>query len=144
MQTVDVKLLTKIFQNAKLGSQSIEELLEKVKDNNFKAIISTQQNKYDVIAKECEMLAKSADVNLKDNCIITKTKQATMVGLSTLLDQSTRHLAELMIQGSSMGVIDIIKNLHDYHCAEEEILKLGKQLQTMQEKYIEDLKKFLK
>ncbi|MDD4350908.1 MAG: hypothetical protein PHP83_01845 [Clostridia bacterium] len=144
MKTIDVKLLTKIFQNAKLGSQSIEELLEKVKDEGFKTIVSKQQSNYDFIAKECEMLAKSVDVNLKDNCLLTKTKQATMVGLSTLLDQTTRHLAEMMIQGCTMGIIDIIKNLNDYHCADEEILKLGKQLQTMQEKYVEDLTKYLK
>lgn len=144
MKTVDVKLLTKIYQNAKLGSQSIEELLEKVKDESFKTIVSKQQSNYDLIAKECEMMANTANVNLKDNCLFTKTKQATMVGISTLLDQTTRHLAEMMIQGCTMGIVDIIKNLNDNHCAEEEILKLGKQLQTMQEKYVEDLKKYLK
>lgn len=144
METINIKLLDRIYQNAKTGSQSIEELLEKIKDDDFKSIVVSQQSQYDIVAKECEMIAKSKNTEPKDNNFFTKMKQSTMVGLSTLTDKSVRHMAELMMQGTAMGIVDIIEALCDYHCADEEILKMGKNLQTMQEKYFDELKKYLK
>ena len=50
----------------------------------------------------------------------------------------------MMIQGSTMGIIDITKKLNEYNDASKDILDLGKNLLKFQQEKIEEFKKFLK
>lgn len=60
-----------------------------------------------------------------------------------MTDRSVSHLAEMLIIGSNMGVIDAIKNLRKYSDAEAEIRNLMTRLLAFEEHNIEQLKKFL-
>lgn len=143
MTDVDKKLLTRIYQDAKVGTLGSEEVLEKCTDEKFKALISRQMSSYDLIAKECETIAKSNKIVLPDNSFFKKIKQTVMINFSLFFDGSDRHIAEMMITGTTMGIIDAIKSLYDLDKADDEIVKIGKKLQSMQEKYVEDLKVYL-
>lgn len=140
METINVNLLTRIYQNAKCGTISIEETIDKIKEPALKELLSNQQATYDVIISECAMISK----DVKDNNFFKKIKQTAMIGLSTLTDKSPRNISQMMIQNTTSGMIDTIKALYDYGCADENILKLGKKLQSVQEKFIDDLKLYLK
>lgn len=37
-----------------------------------------------------------------------------MVNLQTMADDSTSHIAKMLIQGSSMGITEAVKKLHQY------------------------------
>lgn len=143
MTDVDKKLLTRIYQDARVGTLGSEEVLEKCTDEKFKALISKQMSSYNVIAKECETIAKTNNIHLPDNSFFKKIKQTVMINFSLFIDKSDRHIAEMMITGTTMGIIDAIKSLYDLDSADEEIVKIGKKLQAMQERYVEDLKDYL-
>lgn len=137
------KLLTRLYQDAKIGELGTEEVLDRCSDIKFKEIISNQMSQYNLIAKECETIAKANQIELPDNNFFKKIKQTTMINLSLLFNNKDRHIAEMMITGTVMGIIDAIKALYDLSKAEEEILAIGRKLQTMQEKYVEELKTYL-
>lgn len=137
------KLLTRLYQDAKIGELGTEEVLERCTDDKFKEIISNQMAQYNLIAKECETLAKTNKIELPDNSFFKKIKQVTMINMSLLFNNKDRHIAEIMITGTVMGIIDAIKALYDLDKADEEILSIGKKLQAMQEKYVETLKTYL-
>lgn len=140
----DKKLLTRIYQDAKIGTLAIEEVIKKTQNEKFKELISNQQNQYDLIAKEADVIAKANDVSLPDNNFFKKIKQIAMINLSLLANCTDRRIAEMMITGTVMGIIDAIKSIYDLEDSESEILALAKKLQTLQEKYVEDLKQYLK
>ena len=71
------------------------------------------------------------------------SKSLSITKLSSLTDKSTTHVAEMMLLGSFMGVIQCIKDLNDHSSADEEIINLCKKIQDAQEKNIEKLKNFL-
>ena len=137
------KLLTRLYQDAKIGELGTEEVLDRCTDDKFKEIISNQMSQYNLISKECETIAKTNKIELPDNNFFKKIKQVTMINLSLLFNNSDRHIAEMMITGTVMGIIDAIKALYDLSKSDEEILNIGRKLQTMQEKYVEELKKYL-
>lgn len=66
-----------------------------------------------------------------------------MINIQTLRDQSPSHISEMMIQGSTMGVIDATKKLREYTNAEPKIRNLMEGLKSMEENNIDQLQKFL-
>lgn len=144
MNNTDKKLLTRIYQDAKVGTLGSDEVLEKCTDEKFRALISKQMDSYNLVAEECETIAKSNNIELPDNGFFKKIKQTAMINFSLFFDGSDRHIAEMMITGTTMGIIDAIKSLYDLESDNEEIVKLGEKLKSMQEKYVDSLKVYLK
>ena len=63
--------------------------------------------------------------------------------MNTLADKSSDHIAEMMIQGSIMGVIDMSRSLKRYSQAESSVKKLGEKLIETEENNIQQMKGFL-
>ena len=67
-----------------------------------------------------------------------------MVKLQTMAEYSTSHIAKMLIQGSSMGITEAVKKLHQYeNDVEKDIKKLMERLQEFEEENVEKLKEFL-
>ena len=49
-----------------------------------------------------------------------------MINMQTLTDKSTSHIAEMMMIGSTMGIINAIRNIADYNHAKKDIIKSWK------------------
>lgn len=72
-----------------------------------------------------------------------KLRTYLMINMQTMVDKSRSHMAEMLIQGSTMGINDAIKKLKEYPDAEPKIGKLMGDLQKFEEKSLEKLKGFL-
>ena len=72
-------------------------------------------------------------------------KLNTKMGISmkTLTDKSTRNLAEMLTQGSGMGVVDCVKAQKDYPNAAPGAKRLAQRLQEFQEDSRVKLEQFL-
>ena len=136
-------LLTSIYQNCMTALQSIDNIMPAVKSDALAKELSDEELEYNVLAQECEMLAKSEDIDIKDNNMFEKIKLWSSIKMSTLTDKSTEHVTEMMLLGSFMGIIQCIKDLNDYSSADEEIINLCNKIKDTQEKNIEKLKNFL-
>ena len=66
-----------------------------------------------------------------------------MINMQTLSDKSPSHIAEMLMVGSNMGIINAIKNLKKYEHADKESLKLLKRLLRFEENNVQRLKAFL-
>ena len=67
-----------------------------------------------------------------------------MVNLQTMADDSVSHIAKMLIQGSSMGITEAVKKLHQYeNDVEKDIKRLMEGLQKFEEENVEKLKEFL-
>lgn len=72
-----------------------------------------------------------------------KIKTYLMMNLQTMMDKSDSHIAQMLIQGSTMGVTDAVKRLHDYQDADRKVVDLMEDLRKFEEKSIEKIKEFL-
>ncbi|MDD3396931.1 MAG: hypothetical protein PHR96_00060 [Clostridia bacterium] len=138
-----IKFLTSLYQNACTAMQSIEDLQPKVECENLKKELSNQLTNYDIIARECEMIAKSENIDLKDNNIIEKIKLWGSIKMSTLADKSTRHITELMLMGTVFGLIQNLKDAVDYKNICPELDDLCQKLTELEETNYQTLKNFI-
>ena len=73
-----------------------------------------------------------------------KIKTYLMVNIQTVNDQSASNIAGMLINGSTMGIIDAVKKLHQYEGnVEKDIKKLMEDLREFEEKNVEELKEYL-
>ena len=89
------------------------------------------------------MLAVNSEIELKENSAMKKFKQTAMVYLSLWKDKSCRHIIEMMITGTVMGIVDTIKTRADCGEVSPELSVLVADFQKMQEDFYEKLKKQL-
>ena len=113
-------------------------------DENLTSELSKEQDEYNCLAKECEAFAKAEKIEgLKDNNLIEKAKLWASVNMSTMMDDSTRKIAELMLIGTFMGVITCMKDKSDHKNISKELDELLDKLYTFERKNIDRLLPFL-
>ncbi len=137
------ELLNYIYQNSQMGVITINELLKMIEDNNFKLHLEKQLEGYTTYHKKAKEMLNQNGYDEKSISLFDKIKTYTMLNLQTLTNKTTSHIAEMMVIGSNMGVIDAIKNLKKYKDAEPNIVQLQQELLTFEENNMVELKKFL-
>ena len=135
--------LIAIYQNVQTARQSINNILQKVKDSKLRRELKSQYNDYDRIMESCEDLAKVYEIDIKDNPFLTKAKMWLQVNMATLMDKSNRKIASVTIVGTVMGIIDMISVVSDCQKCKEEIMTLATQLLEIEESNVEKLKPYL-
>lgn len=139
----NIELLDYIYQNSQMGIETIKQLLEITTDESFKKYLESEVNEYTEINKSAEELINKRHAEEKGISNVAKIRTYLAINMKTLTDKSTSHIAEMLIQGSTMGIIEAIKNLKKYQNAEKEIIALGKKLLKFEENNMEELKEFL-
>lgn len=139
----NVELLNYIYQNSQMGVDTIEQLLDIVEDVAFKNQLQSQYNEYKEINETAKSLLNTKGYDEQGISTFKKIKSDLMINMQTLTDKSSSHVAEMMIIGSNMGVIDAIKNIKKYKDAEADIVNLMEKLKAFEEKNITLLKTFL-
>lgn len=136
--------LNAIYQNIKTAVQSIEDILPKVKENNLQRELANEQDKYMALEKECELFAKAEKIEgIKDNNWLEKVRLWGSINMSTMTDKTTRHIAELMLLGTFMGVLTCEKDRADHKGVSSELDEILTNLKELERNNIDALMPFL-
>jgi len=138
------ELLICMYQNTGTAMQSINDLIKKSKDLTFNKLLNAQYKRYEDYNNKLEDYAKQNGVELKENNWLEKVKLWSGIQMGTLTDNSTRHLAELMLTGTVMGTLTCYKARIDYKNASPSAHELLDALENMEEDNFNELKKYLK
>lgn len=137
------EFLTKIYQNARMGCESISYVSDKSEDENFKSALLKQYNEYDKIAHDAAELLGESGEPAKEKGPVSKAMLWSGVQMNTIADKTPDHIAEMMIQGSIMGIIDMSRNLKRYSETKTAVKKIGERLIETEENNIQSMKGFL-
>ena len=139
----EVNVLDELNKGACMGRDAIHFILDKVEDEELKEELEVQYNKYKDISERIRELYPeySEDEPHKTN---TMNKVMTWYGIEmrTMNDDSTSKLAELLMQGTNMGIIEGRKLLN-HKDTDKEVEKIIEEYVEMQEAAVENLKTFL-
>lgn len=142
-KTPEASVLNSIYRGARIGKESIENILPKTENPAFRDDLRTQENEYDDICKEAaDHLTKMG--NTPDT--IGSHKRMTMraaIEMNTMGNSDTSHLAELMIKGSTTGITNMTKILNGYNNPDPKVSGLAQKLITIEQNNIERLKTYL-
>lgn len=143
MEKVDVELLNRMYQDAKVGMLAIDKILKKIENETLRKLFAKQYDMYEKFASKCDAIAMEKEVVVKDNSFFKKFKQATMLYFMLWADKSPRHIVEMMINGTVMGIVDTIKAEKDLKTKDEELKNMVVEFRQIQEDFYEKLKKQL-
>ena len=143
MEKVDVELLNRMYQDAKVGMLAIDKILKKIENETLKKLFAKQYDMYEKFASKCDALAMEKEVVVKDNSFFKKFKQSTMLYFMLWADKTPRHIVEMMINGTVMGIVDTIKAEKDLKTKDEELKNMVVEFRQIQEDFYEKLKKQL-
>lgn len=139
----EVTILNELNIGIKMGMDSISNVLESVKDDNFKKILLEQYNKYNEILNKVDKKLQTFDKVPKDLPAMQKAMGIIEVKMNTTSDNSISHIAEMMLQGTNMGIIKGIKLLHNNPDMDKTIQNILNEFVDYQEKCMETLKEYL-
>lgn len=139
----NAELLNFIYQNSEMGVKSLESLIGITKDEKFKNQLNCQLEEYKAINKKAMDKLNENGYDEKGLGTLTKIQSYIMINVQAMMDKSTSHLAEMIILGSNMGVIDAIRNIRKYNDTERDIIELMENLKKFEENNIEKMKAFL-
>ena len=143
MNDRNTEFLTKIYQNARMGCESITYVSEKSNDEQLKQSLLKQHEQYNGIAVDATKLLNENGEPAKEKNPVSKAMLWSGVQMNTLADKTSDHIAEMMIQGSMMGVIDMSRNLKRFSDTDGKVISLGEKLIEVEEKNIQRMKGFL-
>jgi hypothetical protein len=139
----NTELLNYVYQNSQMGVETIGRLKDMIKDKEFGECLKSQAKEYYSINRMAKEKLRENGREEKGISTAAKASAYMSIGLKTLRDKSPSHLSEMMIQGSTMGIIEAVKNKKKYNDADKDILKLNNKLLKTEEDNLEQLKKFL-
>ena len=138
------EILAEIYRNCHLALESISDILPAIEDEELKAEILHQHEEYERISGKAACLARYKGLEVKEPGAVKKAMMWSSIKMSTLMDNTRSHIAEMMVQGTVMGITSMKTSLGELpENDDEEITALLKELISVEEEFEKKLKEFL-
>ena len=139
----NINALDEIHKGACMGQDAIDFVLDKAEDENLKKELKREYHEYDKIAKEIDNIYPKYDEGKPhDTSTMNKAMTWSSIEMKTMTDHSTSKLAELLIQGVNMGIIEGRRILNKKEI-NDEVEKIVAKYVQMQENNLDNLKNYL-
>lgn len=140
--TDNIDLLNYIYNNAKIGSQNIANILHKVNNQKLQNTLLNKLTQYQGIANQASELLDNLNETPKEKPI-DKLSNKAGIAVNTLTDTSTSHIAEIMINESTTDIIGLTKKMNENINCPQNVSDLYNDLINIEEQNTQDLKQFL-
>ena len=140
------ELLTYLYQDADMALNSLTLLINKInkKDNKIKKVIEGLIKGYENYLVKVKDYMKQNNYDIQSKPLISKMGAYFGINMEVMKDNSDSRLADMLIQGLTMGVLNVTKKIDAYKGdAEKEVIGLAKEFKKFQQEGIEFLKKYL-
>ncbi len=136
--------LAEIYRNAQLAIESIVDIMPQVDDTQTKAELEAQHEEYERFSAKAAMLARDKNIEIKEPNAFKKVMMWGSIKMNTLTNNSRSHIADMMVQGTVMGITALRTTLNELtEQGDEEIVALLKEMITTEEKFEKKWKEFL-
>lgn len=97
--------LAEIYRNAQLALTSIADILPEVDgDEKVKEELHAQHEEYEKFSARACIIARDLGIELKEPNPMKKAMMWGSIKMNTMTDNSRSHIAEMMVQGTVMGI----------------------------------------
>ncbi len=138
----EINVLRETQRNASRAVKAIDALMGKVYNQEFAYELTSERNRF----RDFE---RKAEAGLWEHGLVPKDsglERAMLWGAvqaNTMLNISTPHVANMVIQRNSRGIADLLKVKHNNKSMGSFANELAEELMDFEEENIERLKKFL-
>ena len=139
----NINTLDELNKGCSMGVDALNVILSKVDDNKFKDLLEKQKIEYkDLSDKISDLYEEYSDQEISHTNIMEKAMTWYGIEKDTITDSSISNLADLLIRGTNMGIIEGKKLLNN-KTMDKKVHKICSEYIKMQELYLDKLKEYL-
>ena len=129
------EVLAEIHRNCQLALQSISDILPETEETALREELMKEHEEYEHFSAKAAILARDKNIELKNPGPFKKAMMWSSIKMSTMKDDSSAHIAEMMVQGTVMGITALRSTLSEMSRdeADEEIEALARDLLAAEE-----------
>ena len=139
----NLDILKEICKGVKMGMDAVSYVSDKVQEPNLKDALTHEYSMYNNILTKVNNAFKNYNEVPNDYKLTNKAMLWYGIQINTLKDTSNPKIAELLIQGTNMGIIEGRKLLNHNKDLDKETDNLLNDFVKFQEESVEKLKNFL-
>lgn len=137
------QLWKELYQNVSMGRQSLDTLIPKVQPGNLKDELIQQQKVYALAESKIAKKIQDKNMSVDEPSTAQKVMLWSSIQLNTVMNRTESHFAEMVIQGNSIGTIDLTRALNEYTEADKDARTAVQAVLETEKEDIETLKKYL-
>ena len=137
------KLLQTIVENGRMGEDALDQLLTRTEDINLRRELMQEKEDYASAARDAETMLYEQGVRPEPKGPMARMGLWMGMQINTATDQSASHIADITIQGATMGIVTLTKARNSFTEADAQAQGIASNLITKQQEAIDRLKSFL-
>lgn len=138
-----IHLLKECDAGSKMAVTSIDEVLEFVKDEKLKKLLSESKAHHEKLGNETHELLSKWGSEEKDPSIMAKGMSWLKTNMKLGMDESDATIADLITDGCDMGVKSLNQYLNEYSDADKEAKDVCKRLIKIEEDLRQEIQTYL-
>lgn len=140
------ELLEGVYRNVRMCADSLLDLLPHVQDEKLKSDLTVQISVYEAFSSRAAKEMKDTGATPAETNPMARFSAKMGTFWHTLKDSSTPHIAQMVLEGTTMGVGNLLRALRDAENAgvSENILSLARDVCAYEERVTEEIKTYLK
>lgn len=138
----EINVLKETRKNASMAVSAIDALMGKIYNQEFAYELTAERNRFRDFERRAEAGLWEQGLLARDSGM-QKAMLWGSIQANTMLNISTNHVADMMIQGNTRGITDLMKAKHNNKNSGSFANELAEELMDFEEENIERLKRFL-
>ena len=137
----EASLCCDIYRNVKMGAEAILNLLPTVEDEKLESELSVQLSRYEEFAAETKERLETMGEKPLEEGTFSRFMSKMGIKMNTMIDKTSSHIAQMIIEGAVMGITDLQKRLNeenDYGKAED----IAKRVIDFEQDTVERMKEY--
>lgn len=143
MHHENTNLLDEVSKASKMGIEAIDILLPKIKNESLKKDLKAQCFEYQTLHDKANKAMAEYRVMPSKESKMSQTMLWGSIQMNTLMNSSEQHIAEMMINGTTMGIIDMTKKLNELEKPNQDEKELAETFISQSQAYIDMWKNYL-
>lgn len=139
----DRQMLNSILKTTQTGQISIQKVLDASMRPGLRKALQSQLREYDMIESEAHALASQRGWELREVQPGTRIITGITTRMKLSHGNSDSKIAGMMIQGNTRGMIQGLKNLHQYQQQDSQVSALSQRLIDCETANIRQMQAFL-
>ena len=139
----NIDILDELNKGCCMGSDAVKFILEKIEDKKFKKVCEDLLEEYEDLEERInKVYDKYSDDEPHETNAMNKVMTWSGIQMRTMNDGSDSKLAEMLLQGLNMGIIEG-RRLINQKDEDPKVKEIMQEYVDVQEEYVEEIKEFL-
>lgn len=139
----DGEMLDYVHEATEMGRYGILTVLGEARRPELRSALEQQLTEYEKLMDASATMLGERGKHPKALGAMAKLSSRISARMQTMMDPSQEKIAEMMVQGNTMGMTKSLRHLHDFRDGDPRVRDLADKLLQTEEANIEQMKTFL-